>query len=499
MRNAKVTEYLKVKGRINTYDFLDHVNLHPHDGQRRIIDAYQEKVPASPEAKALGLDFEYRYRTFIAACGRRFGKSTIVGGLGAEEMLYPYANVLIYSGFKENTKVIYREIRDLVRKMGLEVAIDRNKELELELANGARLCVASNETIESRLGNNVSLLILDEAKLCRRDLYETYLAPQLLDYAPLSRTIMISSPQEGWLQDYYERGQSNDPRFADVWSLSLPTSSNPTISKKELLRIQEVTPPDVWEQEYEGKFVSTAGKVVKEFNRDTCLFTEEDFPNFWRWVSSSAYASFHSIDSGYTHFFAGIYGLFSEELDTLFLFGEYMLNRAVTSVHADNIKAYELQRLFEPSLRFADPAASQQIADLAEHGLGYNKSTKNTRETVNTLNSMFYQTSKVTGRPRLLVHHECFELIRQLTEVRWKTDQADQAREASASGVKPFVNDTNRKTDWDLFDACRYGVYSYVKNGRIGVFILDEALEELDDEEADFDKSMIMQGWVRTS
>lgn len=505
LRSAKVLEYLKVKGRISSYTFLDHVGNVPHDGQRTLIDAYMQKVEPCEETKALGLEFDYRYKTFVAACGRRWGKSFIVSNLAAEEMLYPNAQVLICSYRLENCKVIFNQVREIIKKLGIEIVADKKKELELELAHGAKLCVASNDNVESRLGNSVSLLIVDEAKLFQRDLYETFLEPQLLDYSPYSRTILISSPKEGWLQDYYDRGQSTDPRFSDYWSTTFPTSSNPTISKVYLAKLRERVPPDVWEQEYEGKFVSTAGKVFKEFDRVGNVFTDEDFPQFWQWVSSRNFPTIHSIDSGYTHYFAGIYCLYMEALDSYLIFGEYQKNKTVTPVHAQNILDYESTHGIDPYYRFADPAAAQQIADFSEYDLYYNLSSKNLRESINCVNTLFYQDSKVTGRKRLLIHESCVELIRQLNIIGWKEDSTSLARESSGGSVKPFLPDDN-KTDWDLIDALRYGVFSFVKAGNVDVSVVDPTVMldgKFDDEDTDdtisFYKNMAQNGMFRVS
>jgi hypothetical protein len=504
LRSAKVLDYLKVKGRISSYTFLDHVGNIPHDGQRTLIDAYMEKMEPSEETRSLGLSFDYRYKTFVAACGRRWGKSFIVSNLAAEEMMYPNSQVLICSYRLENCKVIFRQVREIIKALGIEIVADRQKELELELANGAKLCVASNDNVESRLGNSISLLIVDEAKLFQRDLYETFLEPQLLDFAPYSRSILISSPKEGWLQDYYDRGQSTLPEFDDFWSTSFPTSSNPTISKAYLEKLRLRVPPDVWEQEYEGKFVSTAGKVFKEFDRIGNVFGDVDFPRFWDWVYSKAHPVVHSIDSGYVHYFAGIYILHMEELDTYFLFGEYQLNKKVTPIHAENIQKYERTHGIDPYMRFADPAAAQQIADLTEYDLYYNLSTKSTRESINAVNTLFFQVSKVTNRKRLLVHDSCGELIRQINQVGCKEDSTNLARESNGGSVKPFMPDDN-KTDWDLIDALRYGIFSYLKLGNIDLSVIDHTLilegedDDYFEEDHGFYAELAKQGMFRVS
>lgn len=75
-----------------------------------------------------------------------------------------------------------------------------------------------------------------------------------------------------------------------------------------------------------------------------------------------------------------------------------MLFKTLTPVHAQNIKDFEHELGIDVSIRYADPAASQQIADFAAYDLYYNKSDKELRETLNWVNTLFYQRSEVTGK-----------------------------------------------------------------------------------------------------
>ena len=81
------------------------------------------------------------------------------------------------------------------------------------------------------------------------------------------------------------------------------------------------------------------------------------------------------------------------------------------------------------------------------------------------------------------------------------------ARETSSGGVKPFKPDDEKKTDWDLIDALRYGLFSYLKDGAIDVAVLDHteylkdgslANDELESE-TNLDFQMAKQGMFRTS
>lgn len=493
-KSPQVKEYLKVKGMVTVPAFLNalatnpSVRIMPHEGQQKIIEAYEERIAPTEESAALGLEFEYRYRVLSAFCGRRFGKSLIVSAIAAQELLVPNARVLICSYTLDNCEILFKSIRRLLVGLGIEFSVDRQRDMELVLKdNGATLRVASNDNVESRLGDYVTLLVLDEAKLFPKSLYEMILKPMLMDASPLSRTILISSPQQGWLEEYNRRGQSAD--FPDHWSINLPTHTNPAIPRQELISMEKTMPPDLYEQEVLGLFTSAAGLVCREFDREQGIFNPEE-PIFEDYYLNSLLHEgnviFHTIDSGYSHYLGSAHIVDVPHLDHLLLFHEYQKNKTLTSKHAEYFKDYETSAELEISLRYADPAASQQIADFAEYDLYFNKSEKFLRETITCLNTLFFQKSSVTGRPKLLISTDCPETIRQLSTVQWKEGLHDfQTKEQAAAGTKPFKPDVDKKTDWDLFDAIRYGLYSYVKNNKAAVFVCsaDTTEEEEDDDE----------------
>lgn len=516
-KKPEVIEYFKFKGRLTTPAFIEVLNdagieIEPHEGQWEIIDAYEERVPPSPavlqmaEEHGLSIDFEYKYRCLIAACGRRFGKSVVASLLGAEEMLVPHARILIVSYTLDNCEVIFEMIRKIIVELlgPDEIVADRQKDMELVLKNGAELRVASNDNVQSKLGKAVSLLIIDEAKLFNRKLYEQVLKPMLFDYSPYSRSILISSPEAGWFETYYKFGQ--DPLKPHFWSINLPTHTNPTIPRDELAQMEKDMPRDLYEQEVLGLFTSNAGLVVRDFDKDANTFDPDEYPEFNEWLHDGN-VIIHMVDSGHNHYFGSAWVVFVEELDTYFVFHEYARNKATTSAHAEYIHTFETDSDLDVAIRYADPAAAQQIADFVDYDLYFNKASKVLRETINNLNTLFFQVSEVTGKRRLLVSKECPELIRQLTSVIWKTGKEDeQSKEQSASGTKPFLPDKEgpagggNKTDWDLFDAFRYGMYSFVKNNRVDVAVVETVTSTgRDEEEEDFDEMLYSQGWFKTT
>lgn len=495
LKTKEIKDYCAFKGRINVNSFIELLKDNPnvgiqgiHPGQQKIIDAYEERVPASEEGKALGLDFEYKYSVLVAACGRRFGKSFVTAIIGAAELLVPNSKVMVVSLTLDNAGVIFDLIYKILGGLGLvgELLVNRRRDMELEMPNGSTLRVASVDNVESKLGSAISLLILDEARLFKKELYSQILTPMLLDYSPLSRCLLISSPSPGWFEEAYNQGQSDDPKWAQHWSINLPTHENPTVPRAKLKEWEETMPRALYEQEILGLFTSKHGAVFPEFEKANNVYSDEDFPYFHQWLYEGNII-IQTIDSGYSHFFASQWIMYVEEVDTYFVFEEYMKNKTLTPTHAENIHGIEEDWGIQDKvqLRFADPAASQQLADFSEYGLYYMKSDKNLRETVNNLNTLFFQTSEVTGKPKLMIHKNCHETIRQLIEIQWKEDAAGQTREQAAQGVKPFKPDTgNDKTDWDLVDSLRYGMNSFAKNNGVRMSSFDTYVDEDQDETA---------------
>lgn len=495
LKTKDILEYYKFKNKISAHSFLQLLQNNPnvsiqgvHEGQQKIIDAYEEKVPASEEARALGIVEEYKYSVLVAACGRRFGKSFCAAILGACELMVPHSKVMVVSLTLDNAGVIFDLIYKILGGLGLidELPVNRRRDMELEMPNGSTLRVASVENVESKLGSAISLLILDEARLFKKELYSQILTPMLFDFSPLSRVVMISSPDVNWFKEAYDQGQSDDPKWARHWSINLPTHSNPTIPRAVLKEMEETMPRALYEQECLGLFTAKHGAVFPEFEKANNVYSDEDFPYFHQWLYEGNII-IQTIDSGYSHFFASQWIMYVEEVDTYFVFEEYMKNKTLTPTHAENIHAIEEDWGIQDKvqLRFADPAASQQLADFSEYGLYYMKSDKNLRETINNLNTLFFQTSEVTGKPKLMIHKNCHETLRQLIEIQWKEDAAGQTREQAAQGVKPFKPDTgNDKTDWDLVDSLRYGMNSFAKNNGVRMASFDTYVDEEQDETA---------------
>jgi len=501
LKSGKIREYFSFKSKvtatavISILEDIPNSDFNtPHAGQLEVIRAYDSIIPPSAEAAADGLTFEYKYRTISVLCGRRWGKSVICSVLGLTELMIPNSRVLIIAPALKNCTIIFDKIHSMLRSLDIKPDVERSQAMELRLENGATLTVASVENATSKLGSNVSLLLVDEAKLVPKNLIVETILPMLFDYSPLSRAVYITSPAPGWMEEMYLRGQSSDPTWKSYWSINSPTSVNPTIPAAELEEWRKTMPADIYNTEVLGLFNSTSGRVFSEFDRELNVFDIEDYPYFGEWVQNNYVV--HSIDPGFQHYFAAVYFVYVAEVDHIFVFEEYNVNNTVTEVHAENMKKIEAAWGIEPTVRFGDPASAQMLADFATtHDMYFMKAEKGTQETVNQTNAQFFQKSSVTGKPKLLINRQCFELCRQVSELAWKVGRDELTKEQSAAGAKPFQPDrSGAKTDFDLCDALRYGILNFLKNNiaaSVSVFSFDT---DTDSEEDEFTNSMNRAG-----
>ena len=108
-------------------------------------------------------------------------------------------------------------------------------------------------------GASVDGMVLDEASAIPDDIWESSLSTRLLDR--LGWVLAISSPRGtgGWWARMLRVGlRGDDP---DVFGITMPTWSNPRVSRKEILKIKRRMEAWRFDQEYGGKLVAHAGKV----------------------------------------------------------------------------------------------------------------------------------------------------------------------------------------------------------------------------------------------
>lgn len=214
----------------------------PHEGQ---ILVHKSKAPRR-----------------VLACGVRWGKSTCSAMEAVAALCEP----------RERTKGwivvptydLGRSIFDLVaHALDQEFrhrVIDLNpREQRVILRNfGAgvsELRVKSADNPVSLLGQAIDFAIVDEAARLPREIWQQHVSQRLIDRQGWA--LLVSTPRgPGWFFKLYQRGQSGRDQMFESWSS--PSWTNPHLNRSTVEEERRTTPPEVFAQEYEAKFVGVA-------------------------------------------------------------------------------------------------------------------------------------------------------------------------------------------------------------------------------------------------
>ncbi len=134
----------------------------------------------------------------------------------------------------------------------------------------------SGENPASLLGEGLDWLVVDEAARLKDEIWNEHLSQRLVERRGWA--LILSTPRgKSWFYASFKLGQRGDPAYA---SWTGPTWDNPHIDRDAVEAERKRLDPDVFSQEFEGKFVG-AGIVQCE----TCGYPRQEcgpiplFPN----------------------------------------------------------------------------------------------------------------------------------------------------------------------------------------------------------------------------
>lgn len=130
---------------------------------------------------------------------------------------------------------------------------------KIKTAKGSLLECKSAENPTSLLGEELDLLIIDEASRVPRRVWEQYLFPTLASRK--GSAIFISTPLgKNWFYEEWVKAKDHGAAF------NMPSFTNPHFSKDEWDRAKEKLPADIFSQEYEAQFLDDAAQLFKGVN-----------------------------------------------------------------------------------------------------------------------------------------------------------------------------------------------------------------------------------------
>jgi hypothetical protein len=191
----------------------------------------------------------------LLLCCRQAGKSTLAAALALQAaLLRPGALVLLLSPTLRQSGELFRDkVKRLYGVLGRPVATVQESQLQMELANGARVISLPGDEETVRGYSGVDLLVIDEAARVADELY--YAVRPMLAVSG-GRLIALSTPfgRRGWFCREWHGGEG------DGWQrVFVPAGQCPRIPADFLAEERRHLGEDWYAQEYDCRFVEGVG------------------------------------------------------------------------------------------------------------------------------------------------------------------------------------------------------------------------------------------------
>jgi hypothetical protein len=240
---------------LNDTKLLERIGFKPHEGQLAVLEAAKSK----------------EVREIALSAGRRFGKSLLCAYLVLREVLKPNKKIWIVSVNYDLTQKVFSYLLQFISKIfdPKVIKVHSRPYPKLTLPNGSWVECRSAENPNGLLGEELDLLIIDEAAMMPPMIYDRYLLPTTTSRK--GRTVFISTPfGQNWFYHKFLECTERD----DGASFNFPSNVNPSFPKEEWERMMELMPEAVFKQEHLASFLPDAAGVfrgVTEVIRDDIL------------------------------------------------------------------------------------------------------------------------------------------------------------------------------------------------------------------------------------
>ncbi len=217
----------------------------------------RETIHFTPHEKQLEV-IESASRDLAICAGRRGGKSAVAAYFSLRELLKDNKRIWVVAPTYELSGKVFNYVAKWFGMVAPSQKgwISRRVPMKIETPWGSELNCKSTDSPESLLGEEVDLLIVDEAAKISRNVYEQYLFP--VTASRQGRSIFISTPwgknwfYEKWIQLKEEGG-----------AFQFTSKDNPYFPIEEWDRARELLPEMAFKQNYMATFIEGAGSVFR--------------------------------------------------------------------------------------------------------------------------------------------------------------------------------------------------------------------------------------------
>lgn len=235
---------------INDLKLQRKIEWTPHGGQKQVIACKEREI--------------------VICSGRRWGKSAVCGYIAAKAFLEGLSK--IKSGEKDSVKIwVVAPTYDLSRKVfeyiiGFLLKIDKSFGQYISDRQGPQIKInertwilgKSSDTPTSLLGEELDLLIIDEAANISEKIWFDYLMPTTASKTRKCHTIFISTPRgKNWFYHQFLKAKEKNAAF------HFSSLDGVEVSQEEWDRLKSISPSDYFAQNYEASFLDEAAAVFR--------------------------------------------------------------------------------------------------------------------------------------------------------------------------------------------------------------------------------------------
>lgn len=391
----------------------------------------------------------------VAACGRRWGKSTAFGHEITLRMFVPDSMNWIcgpsYKLGEKEFRIVYFDFQKLglLKRCKKSYNVPQGQMRIYWPEMNSTVEVVSADKPDGLVGEALDYVCMSEAAKHKMSTWQMYIQPGLSDKRGCAD--FPSTPQGyNWFQGLYELGNSKVKAALDYESFHAPTWTNLAsfpngMEEEELINIKSLTSEMYWRQEYAAEFTAFEGMIYPEFDEKIHVREFDYNPILQNWLG---------VDFGFVDPFIALDCMIDSE-QRVWVWREYVKSGLTNSQHAtylmtrDNPPGYHIDAIAADP-RGADGGAQlnmvlggvlQNAADWFT-GVQWVKAGMKVRE---------------DGLPGLIIHPRCTELIRQTKKLR-------------AKEIKEGQNEKIGQHDYDDHcpDALRYFFTEYFEFGGNG-------------------------------
>jgi hypothetical protein len=407
--------------------------------KERKIDkpSFFEKVGYNPhEHQWLYHNSNARFR--IACCGRRFGKTNMVGHDLAADMFIPDQWYWIVGPkYKTGEKEFRIVHNDLVHKLkmskykGFKKSYNvKQGDMRIEMPWNTVLEVCSADNPDSLLGEGLDRVVVSEAAVHMPNIWDQYIEPAISD--KLGVADLPSTPRgNNWYKGMFQLGLSPDDPEYESWRFPswyntavYPGGFNlrcPNIREngqhlpivkctcnKEIIRIFNKASRLYFLQEYAAEFTSFEGKIYEEYDETVHVRPITYNPAWTNWLA---------FDFGFSDPFC-CYDIMVDPMDNVYIWREYQVRYKTTYEHAYIIMNRENPPHYHFDNVAADPRGADEIHTLELlMSVGVQATAEITWEQgVEAVRRWLMK--QPDGQPKMFIDPSCYNLRRQMENLK---------------------------------------------------------------------------------